>query len=218
MASSRARTAPASDPADPASPRSQSRRDRIANDIEDAALDLFAARPSAEVSVEEIAGAAGVALRTLYRYFPSKEEIFVAYPRRQARHLANVIRERPASEAPFTAVRHAFEASWEHQQDELERWFAALANCQTFDRIARISLVAMADALTDALAERVGEEPGALWPAMAGGMVAAALDVGTRQWITHRGDITEHRLAALDIAGRGLVRKFPKPPTRRATR
>ena len=50
------------------------RREEVARAIEIAALDLFAARPSGEVTVEEIAFRAGVAVRTIYRYYPAKED------------------------------------------------------------------------------------------------------------------------------------------------
>jgi AcrR family transcriptional regulator len=181
------------------------RREEVSLRIEHAAMRLFAARPMSEVTVEEVAVEAGVALRTLYRYFPTKEEIFAAYPRREAGHLGDRIRARPPGEAPFEAVRSAIvETRTETPFDELEQWMTAVINCHTNDRIARVALVAMATTLSDALAQRVGAEPDDLWPAMAGAMIAAALDVAMRQWLVKRGELIAHQLAALDIVGLGL--------------
>lgn len=48
------------------------RRQRIV----DAALDLLQDRPYDQIQIRDVAEAAGVALGTLYRYFPSKEQLF----------------------------------------------------------------------------------------------------------------------------------------------
>jgi len=58
----------------PAAPWRQRRRDRILA----AASDLFAVRPYALVSMDELAQAAAMGKATLYRYFPSKEDLYVA--------------------------------------------------------------------------------------------------------------------------------------------
>ena len=64
--------------------------------------------------------------------------------------------------------------------------------------------------LTDAFARRVGADAGDLWPMTAGSMMAAALSTGTLQWMLHGGDLIEHEVAALEIAGRGL--RYPPSP------
>ena len=182
------------------------RRQAVSLAIEGAALDLFSSRPVAEVTVEEIAVKAGVAVRTLYRYFATKEDVFAGYPRRQAQRLAERVRARPAKEPPFDALRNAaLEAGQDVDRDELDRWMAALAHAEGTNRIGRAALGAMTAALTEALAERIGQEPDDLGPAMAGAMAAGAMVVATRQWATKGGDLVAHQLAALDMAGRGIM-------------
>ena len=61
-------------PAQPASDEQQSRRATILT----AAIRLGAARELDRIHAQEIATQAGVALRTLYRYYPSKHHIFAA--------------------------------------------------------------------------------------------------------------------------------------------
>jgi AcrR family transcriptional regulator len=52
-------------------------RERRRRKILDAAAQLFAETPYAEVQVEEIARRAGIGKPTLYRYFPSKEALYL---------------------------------------------------------------------------------------------------------------------------------------------
>jgi len=55
--------------------------------IVDAAMARFAGRPFGDVSIDEIASAAGVARRTFFRYFPTKEDV-VLDPRQLDRAFA----------------------------------------------------------------------------------------------------------------------------------
>jgi AcrR family transcriptional regulator len=57
--------------------------------IVDAAMKLFAGRHFADVSIDEIAVASGIARRTFFRYFPTKEDVFLD-PRRLDRDYAAV--------------------------------------------------------------------------------------------------------------------------------
>jgi len=58
-----------------AQPRVGRRRSTTPGHITDVALDLFAARGFAEVSVDDVAQAAGIARRSLFRYYASKNAI-----------------------------------------------------------------------------------------------------------------------------------------------
>ena len=51
------------------------RRSTTPNDISDVAIDLFAARGFSEVSVDDVAQAAGIARGNLFRYYASKNAI-----------------------------------------------------------------------------------------------------------------------------------------------
>jgi AcrR family transcriptional regulator len=58
------------------------RRRRVALHLEGVALELFAERGYRNVTVVDIAEAAGVATRTVARYFPLKEDLLLSLPRR----------------------------------------------------------------------------------------------------------------------------------------
>ena len=81
------------------------RATRIA--VERAARELFAAKGYEATSVREIADAAGVAERTLYRYFDGKEGLLAAEVQHWIELLQETIRDRPPGEAPLLAVQRA---------------------------------------------------------------------------------------------------------------
>ena len=51
------------------------RRSTTTDHISNVAIDLFAARGFDEVSVDDVAEAAGIARRTVFRYYPSKNAL-----------------------------------------------------------------------------------------------------------------------------------------------
>ncbi|MDG4663925.1 mycofactocin system transcriptional regulator [Mycobacterium sp. 236(2023)] len=60
---------------DASKPRVGRRRSTSWEHISDVAIDLFMARGFDEVSVDDVAAAAGIARRTLFRYYPSKSAL-----------------------------------------------------------------------------------------------------------------------------------------------
>jgi AcrR family transcriptional regulator len=79
------------------------RRERVACHIERAALELIAAKGPDSVTVEEMAEAAGISVRTFFRYFRSREEVMSALPNRSNRALAARVAARPSSEGVLEA-------------------------------------------------------------------------------------------------------------------
>src|SRR5215470_2798366 len=76
--------------------------------IADAAISLFLAHGFDEVSVADVAAAAEVSKPTLFRYFPTKEDLVV---HRFADHLgeaARVVRDRPPGVGPLAALHRHF--------------------------------------------------------------------------------------------------------------
>ncbi|MFD6812292.1 TetR family transcriptional regulator, partial [Streptomyces anthocyanicus] len=98
-AESRADHRPSAAP--PLTERQEARRRRIL----DASARLAARGGFDAVQMREVAEAAGVALGTLYRYFPSKIHLLVATMQDQLQHMHTTLRKRPpAGAAPAERV------------------------------------------------------------------------------------------------------------------
>lgn len=88
--------------------RAGRRRSTTWDHISNVAIDLFAARGFDDVSVDDIAEAAGIARRTLFRYYPSKNALpwgdFDAHLAHMRDLLADLDPEVPIGEALRTAL------------------------------------------------------------------------------------------------------------------
>jgi AcrR family transcriptional regulator len=73
--------------------------------IADTAMRLFVTGGFDHVTVAEVAAAAGVSEKTVFNYFPTKEDLFFDEVPERARRIAEAIRARPAGEPVLAAVR-----------------------------------------------------------------------------------------------------------------
>ncbi|MEU0600046.1 TetR/AcrR family transcriptional regulator [Streptomyces sp. NPDC006393] len=76
--------------------------------ISDAAIHLFLEQGFNETSVAQVAEAAEVSKRTLFAYFPSKEDLVVHRLADHETESARVVRARPPGTAPLAALRAHF--------------------------------------------------------------------------------------------------------------
>ncbi|MFE6177012.1 TetR/AcrR family transcriptional regulator [Streptomyces sp. NPDC056464] len=76
--------------------------------ISDAAITLFLEHGFNQVSVAQVAEAAEVSKRTLFAYFPTKEDLVLHRLADHESEIARVVRARPTGTAPLTAVREHF--------------------------------------------------------------------------------------------------------------
>jgi AcrR family transcriptional regulator len=83
-------------------------RQRTHEAISTAAIALFLARGFDEVPVTEIAAAAGVSKPTLFKYFPTKEDLVMHRIADHEGEAARVVRQRTPKERPLEALRRHF--------------------------------------------------------------------------------------------------------------
>lgn len=79
--------------------------------ISDAAISLFLASGFDAVSVADIATAAEVSRPTLFKYFPTKEDLVVHLFADHEEEAARVVRDRAAGESPLDALERHFVAA-----------------------------------------------------------------------------------------------------------
>ncbi len=73
------------------------------------ATDLFLEQGFDETTIEQIAAAVGTSGRNVSRYFPTKEDMVLGGMLEQGYGVAGALAARPAGEAPWQALRRAFD-------------------------------------------------------------------------------------------------------------
>ncbi|MFB6500605.1 MULTISPECIES: TetR family transcriptional regulator [unclassified Streptomyces] len=99
------------------------------------ALDLFTTQGYEETTVDEIVDAVEVSQRTFFRYFASKEEaVFAIQEMVESRFLAE-LRQRPAEENPFEALRGAVLCAWNSIGEVIETIVTVELHMRTYRMI-----------------------------------------------------------------------------------
>src|SRR5882762_4800011 len=134
------------------------------------ALGLFAERGYEQTTIAEIADAAEVSPRTIFAYFPSKEDIlFCDLPESQER-LAQALRERPEGATALDALRDFIAGSLGPDDNRLLRK-RILASDETLRRNERARFAPFEQLMVEAIAEDLNAGPDDIRPQI----VAAAL-------------------------------------------
>jgi len=87
------------------------KRTRTSLEIERAGLQLIAQRGLDQVTVEQVAAAAGISDRTFYRYFRNVSELLTGVPQREVDRICRLVSARPLEEGLLESLRSVFEAS-----------------------------------------------------------------------------------------------------------
>ncbi len=177
----------------------EERKVRTSAAIAAAALDLFAARSYAAVTVAEVAAAARVGERTLYRYFADKEDLLFGEDEGFRVELRTAIEQRRAGEPPFAVLRGASATvarALEDRRDEVRRRAEVIASAPALAARERAKHAAWESVLAEALRERgvaTGEAR------LLGRVTVACYDEATTRWLEQDGS---HRTlcAELDAA------------------
>jgi AcrR family transcriptional regulator len=157
----------------------QSRRRALFDEYERVALGLFAERGFRTVTIDEVAEAAGVSARTLFRYFPTKDDYLLALARRELGLTRIAIGALAPHPSPLPAVWSAVWARFERgdvDADGLTLWRAAAADApDVVDRIRGEWQEGLIDAVSAYCAVSLGVDSARdARPRLYGGIIAGA--------------------------------------------
>lgn len=154
--------------------------------LQSAALRLAAEKGPDQVTIEEIADAVDVSVRTFFNYFSSKEEAIIGWDPEGRAAMAQRLLDRPAAEGPFTAMRNLVAEMFE----DADEWVDDRALRQRLVRehpsLLPRHLAAhhdLAQTLTEALAKRMGVDPQvSMYPALVVTTTVNAMRVALGWW------------------------------------
>jgi AcrR family transcriptional regulator len=130
--------------------------------ISDVATELFVTRGFEQVTISQVAEAAGVAKMTVTNYFPRKEDLVFDRADAVVRHLADVIAERAPGESWLAAIRRDYAAAAARADVTLglsTPQFAAMIAGSTVLTNRGLEMLAQREgALGDALAAETGRD------------------------------------------------------------
>lgn len=166
------------------------KRQLVATELTESALQLLALKGFDGVTVDEIAAAAGVSKRTFFRYFASKEDVVVQFLSGMGTDIASALAARPADEPASVSLRHAvavpLAACTDQHPDHAAR---ALRVVQLILRtpalLARLleRQAEWREALAAELARRRDVDPVAdLYPRLAAGTALVAFHTALERW------------------------------------
>jgi AcrR family transcriptional regulator len=164
-------------------------RAQVRADIRRAAFRLFIQRGYDAVTTEEIAKAAGVSPRTLFRYVPTKEELLLAPVRHGGAAIVNLLQQRPATESPDVALINAIiTRTRSFDRDDREEWREALLVAPGLLGKVTMHTPADTDRAAKLVAERMGVDPDVdMRPRLLVQLAFAAADFAFQLWVRQAG-------------------------------
>ncbi|QLL07262.1 TetR/AcrR family transcriptional regulator [Mycobacterium vicinigordonae] len=160
-------------------------RAQIRADIQRAAFRLFARRGYNTVTTDEIAAAAGVSPRTLFRHVTTKEELLLAPARHGGAEVISLLEERPVGESPDVALANAIIArTRSFGKTDTEEWRAALVVAPQLLERLKFHTAADRERATGVTAARMGVDPNLdIRPGLLVHLSFAAADFGFQRWV-----------------------------------
>jgi len=151
-ASSAVPPASAAAPVTPALGLRERKKERVREQLLDAAVKLFSKKGFDATTIDDIVAAVEVSRRTFFRYFDTKEDVLPAWFDRHVDTLLAKLEARPANEDVMTSLRHVLDAM-------AELYDAKLSNVLTIERVIsrEPSIVARRYARMEEMAERIAE-------------------------------------------------------------
>lgn len=192
-------------------PLTERRKENARLDIARAAVDLFAEHGVEGVSASDIAESVSISTRTLWRYFPSKEECVAPLLALGLQRLVQQLREWPRDKPLLEALASGDWIAAEGPDTarlvlDLMRLTRTEPSLQT---VWMRQTFAAHPAVAEVLAERAGRDRPVMEDNVQAGMLLAAMHVAVRDFAWRRpgeddGTLVDALRSALAVAVRGL--------------
>jgi AcrR family transcriptional regulator len=182
------------------------RSELMVSELESVALGLFEERGFETVTVDDIASAAHISVRTFYRYFPAKEDVLQVRIERRARALRAALAARPADEAPLHSVRVALEEVVSAEDAAMRRrWTSVVAATPSVLNgvIGGIQLKSHR-AIAEFLGSRLDVPSDGLVPTMLAAAVGGVIQAAQTQWFIQGGDLAAKISEGLEVLEQGI--------------
>jgi TetR/AcrR family transcriptional regulator, regulator of mycofactocin system len=195
-------------------PRVGRRPSTTQDHITDVALALFAAHGFDEVSVDDVAKAAGIARRTLFRYYASKNAIpwgdFDAHLQHLRDLLAALSSEIPLAEALREALLsfNTYDAQEMAQHRLRMRVILETAGLQAY---SMTMYAGWREVIATYVAQRIGATPGDLMPQTVGWLMLGVALSAYEHWLADESVALPDAIGrAFEVARPGLERLAPQ--------
>ncbi|GII79624.1 TetR family transcriptional regulator [Sphaerisporangium rufum] len=147
--------------------------------ISDVATTLFVARGFDAVTVAEVAAAADVSAKTVFNYFPRKEDLFFDRMPEAEALITQAVRARPAGTGPLAALRELFIGLARDRHPlsgvgDYRRFWQVVLDSPALQARIREAMQELEELLAALLAEATGAPPGDPWCRLAGALVVTA--------------------------------------------
>lgn len=163
--------------------------------VHEAALRLTVEHGFDQLTVEAVADAAGISRRTFSNYFAGKEDALLHGDEQQITELVRAVRERPAEEAAWTALRAAMTQFAERVAPPEREWAVRTRLAMRHPSLLARQLANHA-ALEHDLAEAVAARRSPVRPLVLAAVFLSALRIAMRMWIEE--DLAREPIQVID--------------------
>ncbi|MCX4786284.1 MULTISPECIES: acyl-CoA-like ligand-binding transcription factor [unclassified Streptomyces] len=154
--------------------------------VHEATLRLAIEHGFDHVTVEAVADAAGISRRTFSNYFTGKEDALLYGEEKQVRELVRAMRDRPAEETAWTALRAAVAQFTERVAPPEREWALRTRLAMRHPSLLARQLAnhaALERDLADAVAVRQGPTERPVRPQVLAAAFLSSLRIAMRMWI-----------------------------------
>ena len=142
------------------------------------------------VTAEQIAAAAGISVRTFFRYFQTKDDVLSAMPLRVIETMCTTVESRPPGEPILDTWRQSIAGAYDTQDVRAAQLLHRIIRTQpALEHRIVIGDSRLSEMLVTTIARRLGVDPATdLRPSVLGVAILGALNAAFVRWTTRGGD------------------------------